>query len=63
MATFESAASMMELNKLLSDVRCPIGLNVGADSPEEIAIAVLAEILSLHKGVDVHSPTWRESRS
>lgn len=44
----------------LSDVRCPIGLNVGADSPEEIAIAVLAEILSLHKGVDVHSPTWRE---
>lgn len=44
----------------LSDVRCPIGLNVGADSPEEIAIAVLAEILSLHKGVDVDSPTWRE---
>jgi len=44
----------------LSEVRCPIGLNVGADSPEEIAIAVLAEILSLHKGVDVHSPTWRE---
>ena len=44
----------------LSDVRCPIGLNIGADSPEEIAIAVLAEILSLHKDVDVHAPTWRE---
>jgi xanthine dehydrogenase accessory factor len=44
----------------LSDVRCPIGLNIGADSPEEIAIAVLAEILSLHKDADVHAPTWRE---
>ena len=46
--------------RYLSDVRCPIGLNVGADSPEEIAIAVLAEILSLHKDADVHAPTWRE---
>ena len=46
--------------RYLSDVRCPIGLNIGADSPEEIAIAVLAEILSLHKDADVHAPTWRE---
>ena len=59
--TFESACIDDGIEQAyLSDVRCPIGLNVGADSPEEIAIAVLAEILSLHKGVDVDSPTWRE---
>ena len=59
--TFESACIDDGIKQIyLSDVRCPIGLNVGADSPEEIAIAVLAEILSLHKGVDVHSATWRE---
>ena len=59
--TFASACIVDGIQQAyLSEVRCPIGLNVGADSPEEIAIAVLAEILSLHKGVDVHSPTWRE---
>jgi xanthine dehydrogenase accessory factor len=44
----------------LNDVRCPIGLNIGAESPEEIAIAVIAEILSMHKDADVHAPTWRD---
>ena len=45
---------------ILSEVRCPIGLNIGAESPEEIAIAVIAEILSMHKDADVHAPTWRD---
>jgi len=36
---------------------------IGSGTSWALAIAVLAEILSLHKGVDVHSPTWRESRS
>ena len=44
----------------LGDVRCPIGLNIGAESPEEIAIAVIAEILSMHKNADVHAPNWRD---
>ena len=43
----------------LDYVRCPIGLNIGAESPEEIAIAVIAEILSMHKDADIHAPTWR----
>ena len=33
----------------LDSVRCPIGLDIGADSPEEIAIAVCAEVLSLER--------------
>ena len=44
----------------LDKVRCPIGLNIGAESPEEIAIAVLAEILAMHKDADVHAPNWRD---
>ena len=30
-------------------VRCPIGLDIGAESPEEIAVAVCAEIMALEK--------------
>ena len=36
----------------LDQVNCPIGLDIGAESPEEIAVAVLAEILASHKGVN-----------
>jgi xanthine dehydrogenase accessory factor len=45
---------------LLDQVICPIGLNIGAQSPEEIAVAVAAQIMSLHKGVDPDEPTWRK---
>jgi len=44
----------------LDNVRCPIGLNIGAESPEEIAIAVIAEVLSMHKDADVLAPSWRD---
>ncbi|MEC8353232.1 MAG: XdhC family protein [Candidatus Thermoplasmatota archaeon] len=40
---------------------CPIGLNIGAESPEEIAIAVTAQILSLAKGVSPSDDNWRQS--
>ena len=43
-------SSGIEQNRL-DQVNCPIGLEIGAESPEEIAIAVLAEILAAHKGV------------
>ncbi|HIL43574.1 MAG TPA: hypothetical protein EYG36_00880, partial [Candidatus Poseidoniales archaeon] len=33
----------------VDSVRCPIGLDIGADSPEEIAVAVCAEIMALEK--------------
>jgi xanthine dehydrogenase accessory factor len=34
----------------LARVRTPIGLDIGAESPEEIAISVLAEVILLRKG-------------
>ena len=36
---------------ILDSVRCPIGLDIGADSPEEIAVAVCAEVLALERQI------------
>ena len=36
----------------LDAVTCPIGLEIGAESPEEIAIAVLAQIMKDFKGIN-----------
>jgi len=41
-------------------VICPIGLNIGAESPEEIAVAVVAQIMSAFKRKDPTEPTWRQ---
>jgi xanthine dehydrogenase accessory factor len=46
----------------LNGIQCPIGLSIGAETPEEIAIAVIAQILSTHKGVDHSQPTWRSKQ-
>ena len=45
---------------LLETVICPIGVSIGAESPQEIAIAVLAQIIAEIKGVEPTSPTWRD---
>ena len=45
---------------LLDQVICPIGLNIGAQSPEEIAVAVVAQIMAMHKRVDPNGTTWRQ---
>lgn len=37
-------------NETLAKVRTPIGLDIGADGPEEIAISILAEIISHRNG-------------
>ncbi len=39
----------------LDDVRAPIGLDLGAETPEEIAVAIVAEILALRGGRDARS--------
>lgn len=44
----------------LDAVICPIGVNIGAESPQEIAVAVLAQIIADQKGVQPASPSWRE---
>ena len=36
----------------LDSVICPIGLEIGAESPEEIAIAVIAQIMKAFKGIN-----------
>ena len=45
--------------EMLDSVICPIGLNIGAQSPEEIAIAVLAQVMSNFKNVDPSEANWR----
>ena len=59
---FEEAAREQGVPQtLLDQVICPIGLNIGAQSPEEIAVAVAAQIMSLHKSVDPTCATWRQA--
>ena len=48
--------------KSLDEIQCPIGLNIGAETPDEIAIAVIAQILSAHKGVDYSQSSWRSNQ-
>ena len=38
--------------KVLASVRAPIGLNIGADSPAEIAVSVLAEVIMVLRAAD-----------
>ncbi|MDE0858101.1 MAG: XdhC family protein [Candidatus Poseidoniaceae archaeon] len=58
---FEKAALEHGIQQsMLNQVICPIGVHIGAESPEEIAVAVVAQIMSLHKGVDPSEPTWRQ---
>ncbi|MCS5532871.1 MAG: XdhC family protein [Candidatus Poseidoniaceae archaeon] len=58
--SFESAALAEGIEQeKLDSINCPIGLNIGAESPEEIAIAVLAEIMAAFKDVDPSKPNWR----
>jgi xanthine dehydrogenase accessory factor len=36
----------------LARVHCPLGIEIGAQSPEEIAVSILAEMIAVRRGVD-----------
>jgi xanthine dehydrogenase accessory factor len=56
----EEGANEAELKK----VRAPIGLDIGAVSPEEVALAILAEIVAERRGGSGASlSAWRRSES
>jgi len=38
-------------NKLLQKLYSPIGLNIGAETPEEIAVCILGELIKVQRGV------------
>jgi len=49
---------------ILKEVRAPIGLDIGAVSPEEVAVAILAEIVATRRGaVGSSLSRWRRENS
>ncbi|HEY0386513.1 MAG TPA: XdhC/CoxI family protein [Pyrinomonadaceae bacterium] len=50
--------------ELLREVRAPIGLDIGAVSPEEVALAILAEIVAERRGGSLASLShWRRTEA
>lgn len=47
----------------LERVRTPIGLDIGAETPEEIAISIMAEVVLLHRGGSGSPMYWRRGRA
>lgn len=48
-ATYESLLKDGVTQAALNQVHCPIGLSIGADTPEEIAISIMAELIMMRK--------------
>jgi xanthine dehydrogenase accessory factor len=36
----------------LAEIRCPLGVEVGAVTPEEIAVSILAELIAVRRGIE-----------
>ena len=51
--TFERAREAGVPEDLLQRVHTPIGLDIGAETPREIAVAVIAEIIAVQRGKEV----------
>ena len=47
----------------LSRVHAPVGLNIGAVTPEEIAVAVVAEMIALRRHAEAAVPHMRYLRN
>lgn len=46
--------------KMLATIRAPIGLELNAETPAEIAVAIAAEIIAVRRGSDIASISSRE---
>ena len=58
---FRAAALEAGIDKKeIDDVRCPIGLTIGAETPEELALAMASEVLADLRRADINAPTWRQ---
>jgi xanthine dehydrogenase accessory factor len=55
--TFERLVADGVPQSLLERVHAPIGLDIGAQTPAEIAVSILAEIIWLLKGASDRPPT------
>jgi xanthine dehydrogenase accessory factor len=48
--------------EVLKEVRAPVGLDIGAVSPEEVALAILAEVVAhLRGGTGASMSAWRRA--
>jgi xanthine dehydrogenase accessory factor len=52
--TYEKLREMGIENHLLTKVHSPVGLDINAETPEEIAVSIMAEIIMIRKGGTVN---------
>ena len=43
-----------------AELHAPVGLDIGAETPNEIAVAIVAELIQTRKGKDVNASKVRE---
>src|SRR5262245_13483182 len=52
LTVFDELSKRGVSRKVLARVRAPVGINIGADSPAEIAVSVLAEVIMVLRAAD-----------
>jgi xanthine dehydrogenase accessory factor len=55
-ATFERARALGVPDELLARVHTPVGLDIGAETPREIAVSIIAELIAVRRGTPPEPP-------